>query len=104
MCFLGCCVGAGALNPGIMRSPDTYSFPHLVLAAEKGNVYSGSKLPERLPEGPEQWNGRKGSPSCTQGNDFRFMVQEPLPDNGDLWAHPVTSIIAFLLGDPPRKI
>lgn len=50
-CFLGFWLGAGALNRGIMRSPDTYS---LYFAAGKGNVYSGSKWPEQLPEGPEQ--------------------------------------------------
>lgn len=41
--------------------------------------------------------GRKGSPSRTQGNDFRSVAQEPLPDNGDLWVHPVTSVMASLL-------
>lgn len=41
--------------------------------------------------------GRKGSPSHTQGNNFRSVAQEPLPDNGDLWVHPVTSGMAFLL-------
>lgn len=63
-CFLGFRLGAGALNPGIMRSPDTYS---LYLAAGKGNVFSGSKLPERLPEGPEQCGGKERLPHSHSG-------------------------------------
>lgn len=63
-CFLGFRLGAGALNPGIMRSPDTYS---LYLAAGKGSVYSGSKLPRRLPEGPEQCGGKERLPQLHSG-------------------------------------
>lgn len=74
-----------------MSPPDTYSFPHLVVAAWKGNIYSGSKLPEQLPEGARTMGAEgKASPCHTQGSNFRFAEWELPLDSYDLWTHNVT--------------